>query len=256
MTMEKLAAEIAEKNVRTTYLTGLGIEITPVAGTGNFLVSIRWDDYDITDDCRWTGDIVLKDTAILAMGKTITLAQNRTVAQTTRDAETGLFADRTRWTCEAGSYLRQENASTIRLTEGSSLVFESGSRFVQAFDASMEVGAVCTLRFVDAADVVLRGILEVDSGGVCYMTDTIGMGATARIIVRPGGKLVVDGGTLTDTSILGGSAERKGDASQRRRYPYFRPVLHVPLPLTSPVDSSASRRTRAGRRRRSARWCT
>ena len=190
-------AEIAEKNVRTTYLTGLGLEMTPVAGTGNFLVSIRWDDYDITDDCRWTGDIVLKDTAILAMGKTITLAQNRTVAQTTRDAETGLFADRTRWTCEAGSYLRQENASTIRLTEGSSLVFESGSRFVQAFDASMEVGAGCTLRFVDDADVVLRGILEVDSGGVCYMTDTIGMGATARIIVRPGGKLVVDGGTLT-----------------------------------------------------------
>ena len=125
-------AEVAEKNVRTTYLTGLGIEMTPVPGTGNILVSIRWDDYDITNDCRWTGKIALKDTAILTMGKTITLAQNRTVAQTTRDEETGLFAGRTRWTCEGGSYLRQDNASNILLTEGSSLVFESGSHLEQA----------------------------------------------------------------------------------------------------------------------------
>ncbi|MBR6131387.1 MAG: T9SS type A sorting domain-containing protein [Bacteroidales bacterium] len=193
-------AEVAEKNVRTTYLTGLGIEMTPVPGTGNILVSIRWDDYDITNDCRWTGKIALKDTAVLTMGKTITLAQNRTVAQTTRDAETGLFAGRTRWTCEAGSYLRQDSASAIVLTENSSLVFEGGSRFEQATDASMEVGAGCTLRFSEDADIVLRGSLEIDSGGICYMVDTVGLCTSARIIVRPGGKLVVDGGTLTSAS--------------------------------------------------------
>ncbi len=190
-------ASSIKRNVRTTFLTGLGIEMTPVAGTGNFLVNIRWDDYDITNDCRWTGKIALKDTAILTTGNTITLAQIRTVAQTTRDAETGLFAGRTRWTCEAGSFLQLESASAIVLTENSSLVFESGSRFEQADSSLLLVGKGCTLRMLEDADIVLRGVLEVDSGGVAYLPDTVGLGSSAHIIVRPGGKLVVDGGTLT-----------------------------------------------------------
>ena len=189
-----------KKDVRTTFLTGLSIEMSPDTVTGTVLVNIRWDDYDITNDCRWTGKIALKDTAVLTAGHTVTLAQNRTVAQTTRDAETGLFTGRTRWTCEAGSYLRQDSASAIVLTENSSLVFEGGSRFEQATDASMEVGAGCTLRFSEDVDIVLRGSLEIDSGGICYMVDTVGLCTSARIIVRPGGKLVVDGGTLTSAS--------------------------------------------------------
>ena len=193
-------SQVPEKNIQTTYLTGLGIEMTPESGTGNILVSIRWDDYNITNDCRWTGKIVLKDTAMLKKGNTITLAQNRTVAQTTRDSETGLFAGRTRWTCETGSLLRQDSASAIVLTDNSTLLFESGSRFEQADSALLTVGAGCTFRFNDNAAIVLRGTLEVDSGGVAYMTDTVGFGHSARIIVRPGGKLIVDGGTLTSAS--------------------------------------------------------
>ncbi|MCR4858280.1 MAG: T9SS type A sorting domain-containing protein [Bacteroidales bacterium] len=190
-------AHFVERNVQTTYLTGLGIEMTPLSGTGNILVSIRWDDYDINNDCRWTGKISLKDTAVLKTGNTITLAQNHTVAQTTRDPETGLFAGRTRWTCEAGSLLRQDSASAIVLTDGSTLLFEGGSRFVQADSAWLVVKAGCTLRLENNAAIVLRGTLEVDSGGVAYMIDTVGFGHSARIIVRPGGKLIVDGGTLT-----------------------------------------------------------
>ena len=190
-------AQNSEKNVLTTYLSGLSIEMTPDNVTGTVLVSIRWDDYDITNDCRWTGKISLKDTAVLKTGNTITLAQNRTVAQTTRNSETGLFSDRTRWTCEAGSFLRQDSASAIVLTDGSTLLFEGGSRFVQADSTRLVVGAGCTLRLENNAAIVLRGTLEVDSGGVAYMIDTVGFGHSARIIVRPGGKLIVDGGTLT-----------------------------------------------------------
>ena len=195
-----ISSFIPEKNVLTTYLTGLSIEMTPDTVSGTVLVSIRWDDYDITNDCRWTGKIALKDTAVLTAGHTVTLAQNRTVAQTTRDAETGLFAGRTQWTCEAGSYLRQDSASAIVLTENSSLVLKSGSRFEQAGNARLEVGSGCTLRMLEDATLILRGTIEVDSGGVAYLPDTVGLGSSARIVVRPGGKLVVDGGTLTSAS--------------------------------------------------------
>ena len=194
---EYIRGHFAQKNVQTTYLTGLSIEMTPIQGTGNILVNIRWDDYDITNDTRWTGKIALKETAILTAGKTITLAQNRTVAQPTRDPETGLFAGRTRWICENGSFFRQDSASVLRLTENSSVVFNAGSRYELSKGARLEIKTGCTLTVLQGAKVQLKGTVEVDSGGVLILYDTAKMGDLARLIVRPGGKLVVDGGTLT-----------------------------------------------------------
>jgi hypothetical protein len=183
--------------VQTTYLTGLSIEMTPIQGTRNIQVSVRWDDYEITNDTRWTGKIALKETAILTAEKTITLAQNRTVAQPKRDPETGLFACRTRWTCENGSFFRQDSASALILTENSSVIFENGSCYELSKDARVEIHSGCSLTVQPGAKVQLKGIVEVDSGGVLILYDTAKMGTLARLIVRPGGKLVVDGGTLT-----------------------------------------------------------
>ena len=192
-----ISAQNTTKNTQTTYLTGLSIEMIPLQGTGNFLVCVRWDDYDITNDTRWTGKIALKDTAILTAGNTITLAQNRTVAQPTRDPETGLFAGRTKWRCENGSYFRQDSASVLHLTENSSLVFEAGSHYELSKGATVRIGTGSTLRVNPGAKVQLKGFVEIDSGGVLYLYDTAKMGNLSRLIVRPGGTLIVDGGTLT-----------------------------------------------------------
>ena len=192
-----ISAQIPQKNTATTYLTGLSIEMTPIHGTGTFQVRVRWDDYKITNDCRWTGDIVLKDTAILTSGNTITLAQNRTVAQTTRDHETGLFAKRTQWTCEGGSYFRQDSSSTLVLTEKSSMVFLKDSKYEMLSTAGLQIMAGCTLDLRPRANVRIGGTLTVDSGGVALISDTAYLTSSARLIVRPGGKLIVDGGTLT-----------------------------------------------------------
>ena len=213
-----ISAKNPEKNVQTTYLTGLSIEMTPVQGTGNILVQVRWDDYNITNDTRWTGKIALKDTAILTMGNTITLAQNRTVAQPTRDPETGLFAGRTRWTCENGSYFRQDSTSTLILTENSSLTFEGGSRYELSKGARVEIHAGCSMTVRPGANVCLKGIVEVDSGGVFNLYDTAKMGNLSRLIVRPGGKLILDGGTLTSAcpGELWQGVEVVGDPAKRQ----------------------------------------
>ena len=187
----------SELNTRKTYLSGLEIEMIPQ--NGNFLVNIRWDGYNIAQDTRWTGDIVLKDTAVLDAGKTITLAQNKTVAQNTRDRQTGLFDKRTLFTCEDGSYFRQAPGSQMLLTEGSALVLDSGSTYVLQSSADMLVQAGCSLVVRKGADLQVMGdaTLTVDSCGTAILSDTARFGAFSRIIVRPGGKLVVDGGTLT-----------------------------------------------------------
>jgi len=217
-----IRAQDSQKNTQTTYLTGLSIEMMPLQGTGNFLVNIRWDDYDITNDTRWTGKIALKDTAILTEGNTITLAQNRTVAQPTRDPETGLFAGRTRWTCESGSYFRQDSASSLVLTENSSLFFESGSCYDLSKGARVEVHEGCSLTVREGAKIQLLGTIEVDSGGVLTLYDTAKMGNVARLIVRPGGKLIVDGGTLTSAcdGVMWQGIEVVGDRTKRQLAQY------------------------------------
>ena len=187
----------SELNTRKTYLSGLGIEMIPQGM--NYLVNIRWDDFDIKNDTRWTGDVVLKDTAILTIGKTVTLAQNRTVAQNTRDSKTGLFDKSTLLTCVEGSYFQQNSGSQMLLTEGSSLVLDSGSTYVLQDSASMLVQEGCSLIVRKGADFQVLGdaIVTIDSCGTAILSDTAILGASARIIVRSGGKLIVDGGTLT-----------------------------------------------------------
>lgn len=170
-------AEKSLKDTRTTYLTGLGIELIP-AGDLNVIVKVRWDDYDIVNDARWTGNIALKDTARLCKGKTITLAQNRTVTQVTRDVQTGLFATATTLTCEPGSYFQLDTNASVVITEGSTLNVMRGGSLV------LKSGAT----------------IVVDTTGTLVLEDTARLEKDARILVRPGGTLIVDGGTLTSAS--------------------------------------------------------
>ena len=184
------------KNTQTTYLTGLSIEMLKKSRS-TIRVNIRWDDYDITNDTRWTGNIVLKDTAILTTPYSITLAQNRTVALPYRDTVTGLFAGRTQWTCEAGSYFRQNDSTHVYLTENSSLIFQSESIYEQAEDAVMHVQTGCSLLVQSGANAKFLGTLEIDSGAVVTLDGTCSFGENARLIVLPGGKLTVNGRTHT-----------------------------------------------------------
>ena len=237
-----ISAQDSQKNTLTTYLTGLSIEMTPIQGTENFLVKIRWDDYDITNGTRWTGKIALKDTAILTEGNTITLAQNGTVAQPKRDPETGLFAGRTRWTCESGSYFRQDSASSLVLTENCSLVFESGSRYDLSKDARVEIREGCSLMVREGANIQLLGTVEVYSGGVLILYDTAQMGNAARLIVRPGGKLVVDGDTLT--SACDGKMRKWQKRNVGHEIPFTAPSSPHPPKSTRTAQTASVRKCR------------
>ncbi|MDY6326163.1 MAG: hypothetical protein SPL47_02475, partial [Bacteroidales bacterium] len=217
-----ISARQPQLNTRTTYLSGLSIELVPVAGTGDFIVNVSWDDHEVAGAVRWTGDVALKDTAVLVQGSAVTLAQNMTVAQDRRDPETGLFAGRTRFTVESGAYLRQDSASTLSLTESSSMIVDAGAKYELSLGATLHVGAGCMVAFSPDAVVTLKGTVEVDSGGVLTVYDTVGLGRAARLIIRPGGKLIVDGGTLTSAcaSEMWQGIEVVGNPTKRQEAKY------------------------------------
>lgn len=188
-------------NNTTTYLTGLSIEMIPLSNDTSWLVKIRWDDYDITDDARWTGKIVLKgaEQVNLTRGYSITLAQNRTPAQQYRNSESGYFAEPTQLTCEAGSIFTQQPQSSVILTEKSRFTLDSGATYHLGDSAQILVqsGSQFYIRWGADFHGGISSTIIVDSLGTLSVEDTAKMRRNTRIIVRPGGKLIVNGGTLT-----------------------------------------------------------
>lgn len=143
------------RNTQTTYLTGLGIEITPF-DDGNCRIDVRWDDYTITNNAIWTGSISLKERAVLAPKMEIWLTQNLTVAQPMRDDVTGLFAKPTMLVCEAGSEFVQEAGSIVNVEEKSTLVIEAGAAYRMDSKAKLKIDRTSHL--------VVRGRLIVGNG--------------------------------------------------------------------------------------------
>lgn len=143
------------RNTQTTYLTGLGIEITPF-DDGNCRIDVRWDDYTITNNAIWTGSISLKERAVLAPKMEIWLTQNLTVAQPMRDDVTGLFAKPTVLVCEAGSEFVQEAGSIVNVEEKSTLVIDAGSVYRLESKAKLKIDRTSHL--------VVRGRLIVGNG--------------------------------------------------------------------------------------------
>ena len=192
-------------NTQTTYLTGLSIELKPIPTGNDCIVIVRWDDYDITNSANWTGRIVLKEQANLKTGNTITLMQNKTVAQNTRDTETGCFAGRTEFVCEGGSLFVQDTNTIVRITENSILRLDSASNYV--------VGNNSILRIENGDFVVKKGAnltingsgkIIIGSQGRVNMNNVTWLGDLSKIIVESGGKLVVDSAVLTSNSMWQG----------------------------------------------------
>lgn len=161
------------RNTQTTYLTGLGIEIIPL-GNGNYRIDVRWDDYDITNDAIWTGRISLKEKAVLAPKKSITLTQNLTVAQPMRDSVTDLFAPPTSLVCENASEFVQGRGSVVSVEEMSSLVVEKGSVY------RMEP----------------KSKLKVDRSSKLFVEGKLIIGDGAHVVVKSKGGLINNGGEI------------------------------------------------------------
>lgn len=187
------------KNNRTTYLTGLGIEVIPQSN-GTARVNVRWDDYDIRNDARWTGRIVLKETAILDTGHNILLLQNRTPAQVTRDDISGYFAPITTMICESGSNFVQQYASEVRLIEKSSLVLDGGSRYEVGNGASLIIDSTASLVLNAGDSLIVKGggyVLVKNCGNLIYNGGTIFLQDAASVLEIAGNLHIGDNASFT-----------------------------------------------------------
>lgn len=145
-------------NTKNIYLTGLSVQMQPV-GDGLIKVDVRWDQYRIEHNVRWTGSIILKEQLYLDDKTTLLLDQNETPVQLERDTASGYFSPATRLVCDSGSVFITGKKSKLVLDQKSTLIISKGARF--------EIGAGCKLIIRNGSKVVIdQGALFENKGKI------------------------------------------------------------------------------------------
>jgi hypothetical protein len=189
----------ANRNNQTTYLTGLSIEMIPLPDS-TYRVNIRWDDYTVKNDAIWTGNICLKEFLYLNSGKTIHLKQNKTVALPHRNPETGYFANFTHFKCDSNSVFVLNNNSELKIDEKSIFEIDTLATFIVSDSSLLHITGGSSLSLKKGGDFKIygTGTVIIDSLSTMIINDTIFASNLANIIVKPGGKLILDNGVITN----------------------------------------------------------
>ncbi len=116
-------------NNKTIYLSGLSIKMQDL-GDLSMRIEIRWDDYTIRNNVRWTGTIALKEKLIIGKKVTALLDQNETPVQLDRDSVSGYFGPITVFSCDSGSTMEMQKASRLVLDQKSSFIVRKGARII------------------------------------------------------------------------------------------------------------------------------
>ncbi len=153
-------------NTSNIYLTGLRIDMTEKPG-GKFKIDIVWNDYNVRNDVRWTGSIIMKEKIILKEGKTIKIDQSKTPNQIFRDSVSGLFAKPSIFTCKDGSEFIMEDNSNLILNNNSTLLLKSGSTFKIGDNASLTINKGNKLIIKPGAELIKdkNSRLKIKKGG-------------------------------------------------------------------------------------------
>lgn len=165
---------VSDQNINTShiYLTGLRIDMED-AGDGSFLVQIRWNDYEVADNVRWAGNILLREQLVIQENKSVDLVQSLTPNQIFRDPVSGLFAKPTLLRCEGDSRIFLKQNAGLRLSNLSTLELEPGSLVEIGHRAELSLGPGDTLKLAPSAKLLIRGRgrLRVKKDGVICISE-------------------------------------------------------------------------------------
>ena len=164
----------ADDDNRYIWLNGLRIDILENYSDGSVKVRIVWDDYDVDNDVRWCGPIMLTENIYLKEGHTILLDYGLMPTRPYNPIlfnDNKVFADPTVFTCRNGSYFKQEANSTVTVANQSIMILESGSVYEINDGAVLDLQASGSLLVKSGATLHVKGSgrVEVRDGGyICF----------------------------------------------------------------------------------------
>lgn len=125
---------------RIIWLNGLSVEILDedVPEKGDMKIRIRWDDYNIDQNVRWCGNIVLSPNDFDTLKPSLIIKKNKKIfldkgSSPTKFSSTEIdenskyvFTDTTVFTLSKNSYIQMEPGADIILDNGSKVILEKG----------------------------------------------------------------------------------------------------------------------------------
>jgi len=214
---------------RTIPLNGLSIEILdtiPNSNTGghDIKVHVEWDNYEITQDVRWTGNIVLQndpdDPQVrqskikINNGKTITIARGESPTQhISHDNYNGetMFTRPSKFTMKNGTELVAEANATLRVKDDSKLTMKPGSEMTLGSDADLVIKDDATMVVEGNSTFYSLGTTTIKDGGTLKLKGNSETVVNESITVEDGGRLVYEKGASLALQLSNSNLTVRGD---------------------------------------------
>ena len=147
-------------DVRRIYLNGISVELLREDEQGNIYLKIRWDDFDLVQDLRWCGNLLLSEKINITAGKTLTLDQGYSpqvpIAPQVIDGK-NVFAKPTVLEVAKGAEISLERNAKMVVKRGSTLLIRSGSKVRFEKKSSIEVEPGGYIFLEKGAEVRMNG---------------------------------------------------------------------------------------------------
>lgn len=185
---------------RKIYLNGLAIELMEQYSNGNIRIKISYNDYEISEDTRWCGDIVLNEKVNLLAGKKITFEQGLTPTRPRFPQIINgeqVFADPTIFNCNKDSEFVQNVNSTVSVAELSTLHLKGESSYLIKAGATLTIKSGSTLKIDNCA------ILKIEGNGQLILEDhaIVDIGQAAVLAFEDALANVIIGNNISYTNI-------------------------------------------------------
>lgn len=209
------------------YLSGLKIEVigellNPDGNGHDMRVRISWDDYNITNDVRWTGTIVQNESVIVKAGNTVVLDQGFSPTKPCSPLSVDgkqVFADPTRFIMNNGSDLVIEDGAKCIVRNGSALhmkpgaeihIYGSGQLILECSGAILAEyntteGLFSSIRLHDE----LSSVIEYAGSSASYWTymggSTTIFGIGKHVVFSDAGDLIINNKTYAGDELESGT---------------------------------------------------
>ncbi|MCB9234156.1 MAG: hypothetical protein H6581_21045 [Bacteroidia bacterium] len=129
-------------DMRRILLNGISVTVTQEDFNGDVHVKIRWDDFDLSHDARWCGNILAREGFNLRNGAKISLEQGLTPQNPRAVQEIEgkkIFAEPTVLEIGSGATVEMASNTEILVKKGSTLLIRAGSSLNMERNAKITV---------------------------------------------------------------------------------------------------------------------
>jgi hypothetical protein len=149
----------AKTDNRRIYLNGISIEVLEMREKGTITLRVRWDNFDVDQDVRWCGSIVLSEKLFVKPKVELLLDQGYTVQLPNKvqviDSQP-VFAEPTLLELRAGSETTLEQGAHVVLRQGSTVLVRKGAKVTLSKNAKVIVEDGCFVYVEEGAQIVLE----------------------------------------------------------------------------------------------------